>query len=157
MPKVSVIVACHNSSTYLDMVDKPLVKYRKHEDNISHLEEGKLQIRLGVVAAACHFLRIYGYLDPLTSTEEKTWQKFVGWVDERIVEERTFERHEAWSAARAEYFTGSNKLFAAFRFGSCLLLSGNAVLLIREKIFGSSLPKHLAQEWTKQAKVFVKT
>jgi len=130
-------------------LDKPLVKIRRHEQNISHLEGGKLGIRLGVVAVTCHFLRIHGYPDPLTSNDEKTWQKFVAWIDGRIVEEEYFERREAWTEARAEYFTEANQLSGAFRFATCLLQSGHAVSLILGKIFGSSLPKRLAQEWMK--------
>lgn len=53
-------------------VDKPLVRIRKHEQNISNSKGGMLQTRLGVAASVCHFLRIYGYSDPSTSNDETT-------------------------------------------------------------------------------------
>jgi len=141
----------------LASVDKPLVKYRRHEKNMSYLENGKLQIRLGVVATTCHFLRVHDYPDPSAGNDEETWQKFVAWIDERITKEGLYERREAWAYARKEYFAKANLLSGSFRFGTCLLLSGHAASLIWEKGFGSSLPKRLAQDWMKQAKVFTKT
>ena len=132
-------------------IGKPLVKYRKQEQNISGLKGGEFITRFGFVAATYHFLRIHDYPDPSTSNDEKTWHRFVAWIDDRLTEEGVFERCEAWADARTEYFTSATQLSGAFRFGARLLLSGHAVLLILEKIFGSSLPKRLAQEWMNQA------
>lgn len=51
----------------LACIDQPLVKIRKHQRNISNAEGGVRQIRMGVAAAACHYLRVQGYTDPSTS------------------------------------------------------------------------------------------
>lgn len=132
-------------------IDKPLVKIRKHEQNISDSEGGNLQARFGVIASTCHFLRIHGCPDPSTSKDETTWQKFVAWIDRRMLEEGAFERRKAWADARAEYFATANQLTGALRFGTRLLQSGHTSALVSEKFFGSSLPEHLAREWMKRS------
>jgi len=128
-------------------INKPFVKIRKHEQNISHSEGGMRQVRFGFVALACHFLRMHGSPDPSTSKDEPTWQEFITWVDRRMMEEGVFERRKAWADARADYFASKKSLISAFRFGKHLLKSGHAALLVWERFFGTSLPKRLAQEW----------
>ena len=128
-------------------IDKPLVKIRKHGQNISHSEGGNLQGRFGIIATSCHFLRIHGSPDPSTSSDESTWQEFIAWVDRRMVEVGAFERRKAWSDARTEYFSTANRLTGALSFGNSLLRSGHASALAWEKLFGSSLPQRLAREW----------
>jgi glycosyltransferase involved in cell wall biosynthesis len=128
-------------------INKPLVKIRKHDQNISNSEGGLLQPRYGSAASICHFLRIHGCLDPSTNSDEPTWQEFFTWVDRRLMEEGVFARHEAWADARAGYFSTANRLAGALRFGIRLLQSGHASALVWEKYFGSSLPQRLAREW----------
>ena len=132
-------------------IDKPLVKIRKHEQNISNAERGLLHPRFGSAASICHFLRIHGCPDPSTSSHDTTWQEFFTWVDRRLMEEGVFVRHDAWADARAEYFATENRLTGALRFGARLLRSGHASALVWEKFFGSSLPKRLAREWMERS------
>jgi hypothetical protein len=134
----------------LASVDKPLVKIRKHERSVSNLEGGKLQIRMGIVAAVCHFLRTHHHPDPSSGTSESSWQALVSWVDKRISEERIFERRRAWSDARAAFFAAENRLVGAFLFGTRLVRSGHAAVSLWEKLVGFSLPERLATEWTRQ-------
>jgi glycosyltransferase involved in cell wall biosynthesis len=128
-------------------VDKPLVKIRKHGQNISNSKGGIQQACFGFAASVCHFLRIHGCSDPSTSNEETTWQEYIKWVDTRMTEEGVFERRKAWGNARAAFFAAENRLTGAFRFACRLLQSGHASTLVWEKFFGSSLPKRLAREW----------
>lgn len=128
-------------------IDKPLVKIRKHELNISNLEGGRLQTRLGIAAAVCHFLRIHGCPDPSATNDEAEWLEFVTWIERQVIEEGVFERRKAWSDARAEYFATENRLTGALRFGIRLLQSGHVGALVWEKFFGSSLPQRLARKW----------
>lgn len=131
----------------LASIDKPLVKIRKHEQNISRSEGGRLQACFGYAASVCHFLRINGRTDPSISNDESTWQEFITWIDRRMTENSIFERRKAWIDARAEYFAQRNKLIGAFRFGSRLLQSSHFNAIVWEKFFGSSLPQRLAREW----------
>ena len=130
-------------------VDKPLVKIRKHKQNISNSEGGMLQARLGFIALVCHFLRIHSCPDPSTSSDETAWLEFTKWVDRRMIEENVFERMKSWGNSRAAFYATENKLTGAIRFACCLLQSGHASALVWKKFFGSSLPKHLAREWMK--------
>ncbi len=128
-----------------------LVRIRKHSEQISNSATGTSQLVYGTAASACHFLRIYGCLDPSTSNDETTWQEFIAWVDRRMMEEGVFERRKVWADARAEYFATKNGLTDAIRFGTRLLQSGHASALVWEKLFGFSLPQRLAREWMKRS------
>jgi glycosyltransferase involved in cell wall biosynthesis len=134
----------------LSSVDEPLVKIRKHAQNTSNSEGGKLQIRFGGIAAICHFLRIQGCSDPSTDYDEIRWQEFVKWVDRRMAEKGIYERRKAWAKMRAEFYAGENRLIGAGRFTCRLFQSNYAIALAREKFFGSSVPKELAREWLKR-------
>ena len=132
-------------------VDKPLVKIRKHEQNISNSEGGMLQTRLGFAASVCHFLRIHGCPDPSTTNDEGGWLEFLTWIERQLIEEGAFERRKAWADARADCFATENGLASALRYGLRILQSGHARALLWEKVFGSSLPQRLARDWIKQS------
>lgn len=133
----------------ISSIDEPLVRIRKHEQNISNSEKGRVQARFGFTSLVCHFLRIYGIPDPSISKDETTWQELITWVDRRMIEEGVFERNKVWANARAGFLANENKMIGLLQFGTQLLRSGCANALIREKLFGSSLPQFLAQEWMK--------
>jgi glycosyltransferase involved in cell wall biosynthesis len=128
-------------------VDKTLVKIRKHALGISNSDGGMLQIRLGFLALAAHFLRIRGHPDPSVGDDEVAWQEFAKWGDRRMSEEGFFERRNAWADARAAFYKAKNRVNGTARCAYHLLRSGHAGALIWERILGSSLPKRLAGEW----------
>jgi hypothetical protein len=131
-------------------IAKPLVKIRKHERNISDAEGGHLQTRHAIAALACHYLRVNGFLDPSTNSDEATWREFVAWVDRRSAEEGVFARYKVRADARAEYFAAENRLAGTLRFCTRLFQSGHAGALVWDKMFGSSLPRRLAWEWMRR-------
>jgi len=131
----------------ISSICKSLVKIRKHDAGISHWEGGMLQIRLGVAASVCYFLRTYGYPDLSVTNDEAKWVEFVAWIEKRLIEEGVFEKSKARSVARSEYFATKNSLLGTFRFCTCLWQSGYASALAWEKFFGSSLSRRLAKEW----------
>ncbi len=132
------------------LIDKPLARIRKHEQNISNLEEGKLQALFGFAASVCHFLRIHGDPDPSVSDDDAVWKNFLEWIEKRMVEEGVFAKRKAWGDARTEYFATKNRLTGACRFGGYLLKSGHIGALVWGKFFGSLLPESLALEWMKR-------
>jgi glycosyltransferase involved in cell wall biosynthesis len=132
-------------------LDRYLVKIRKHHGNRSNLEGGMLQAHFGHAASVCHFLRIYGFPDPSSNSDEADWNIFFTWIVRRMIEEGVFEKRKARAEARAEYFAKQNQMVGAIHFGSHVLKTGYAGTLLREKLFGSSLPKKLAQEWMKRS------
>lgn len=131
-------------------IGKPLVKIRKHAQNISNAEEGILQANFSFAASVCSYLRLNGYADPSASQDEILWQEFLAWIAKRIKEDGVFERRKIRDYARAGYIATNSRLIGAFRLGSRLLQSGQSNALVREKLFGSSLPKRLAREWMKR-------
>jgi glycosyltransferase involved in cell wall biosynthesis len=136
-----------SESGRLASVDKPLVRIRKHESNMSDVQGGSLQTQFGVVAAVCHFLRVNRWPDPSTTGSEAAWQQFVSWVNARMTEEGVLERRGDWAKARASFFVPDSRLSGLFGFAGHLLRSRQAGVLVREKLFGFSLAEQLAREW----------
>lgn len=132
-------------------IDKPLVKIRKHEYNISNLKGGMLQVLLASTALVCHFFRVHKFPDPSSGSDETIWKGFLEWIERRMTEEGVFEKQKVWADARDEYFATNNRIIGAFHFGTHLLKSGHASPLVWKKFFGSSLPKSLAVEWMQRS------
>ena len=89
--------------------------------------------------------------DPSVGANADEWIDFMTWVGNRIEESGVYERRKAWIDARAEYFANKNRLTATLRTGIGLLQSGHASTLMWENLFGSSLPRRLAQEWMQRS------
>jgi glycosyltransferase involved in cell wall biosynthesis len=131
----------------ISSVHKPLVKIRKHEGNTSNTDRGALQRRFGFAACICHFLRVHGHPDPAAGNDETAWQQFLTWVDTRLEEEHVFATYDTWADSRDTYFAAANRLVGALHFCARLLQSSHTRALMLQKLFGSSLPQRLAQEW----------
>lgn len=130
---------------------KSLVRIRTHSGQISNENSGRRQFRDGRAAIACHFLRNEGCEDPSVDASADEWIRFLNWVEMKLEESGTFERRKAWIEARAEYFARASKLIGVIHFGIRLLQSGHASLSVWERLFGSSVPRRLAREWTKHS------
>ncbi len=126
---------------------KPLVRIRKHSDQMSLEGNGRNQLCDAIASSVCHFLRKTGGEDPSVGVNTDDWIAFRSWVENRISETGAFERRNAWAGARKAFLASEYGLTGALRFASCLLRSGYACMLLWEKFFGSSLPERLAREW----------
>lgn len=126
---------------------KPLVRIRKHTGQISHEDNGRRQLCDAIAATTCHFLRKFNYKDPSMEENNAEWIEFLNWVERRVEESHIFERQRYWIEARANYFSERKKLTGIIRFIAYLVKFGHIGLLLREKLAGSSLPRHLAEEW----------
>ena len=135
----------------LASIDKALVRIRIHGQNMSHADRGMLQIRTGISTLVCYFLRLYGCPDPSASNGETRWQEFDAWLNRRLHEEDVFEKLKVRSHIRAAYLAAGGGPVAACLLGLRLVKSGHALPLAREKVFGSTLPRRLAQEWRAHA------
>lgn len=130
---------------------KPLVRIRKHSNQISLENHGHRQLCDAMAAMVCHFLRKAGCNDPSADARAEEWVAFLNWIENRIEGSTMPAQRKAWTYARAAYFSADNRLIGAFQFGIRLLNSGHAGGLLWEKFFGSPLPERLAQEWMKRA------
>ncbi len=128
-------------------LDKPLVKIRKHSNNISNSEGGKTQASHGLAATICHFLRSKGVADPSTCENEADWRAFIEWVALRSEQEGVFEKLKEWAQIRHAYFSAGNKMIGAWQLTMRFATSRNALQMLHEHLFGSDLPATLADEW----------
>lgn len=134
----------------LASIDKNLVKIRKHESNISDSDHGMLQEKYGLIAAICHILRDRGYPDPSTSDDEILWQKFILWVDAKMIEDGIFERKKSWKQSVKTYYSNRNRVIGSFRFIIDVLRSGFAIQLITDRIYGRGVPYRLFNKLIKE-------
>lgn len=133
-------------------IDRPLVKIRKHEKNMTNVEGGRQQLKYAHAGVICHFLRALGEPDPASILDEGVWQVFLDWTERRLIEEGVFDRRTAWADARSAFFSKKTKLTGALCFCSLILRSGHARAALVEKYRGSSVPMRLALEWVEESK-----
>ena len=85
-------------------LSKPLVKIRKHSDQISLVDSGRIQFCDVIAVEVCHFLIKFGYDDPSNDLDINKWLEFRKWVEERIFFLEIFKKQELWVKARKKYF-----------------------------------------------------
>lgn len=90
-----------------------VLQLRKHTDNVSNLDfgYGEIQQIKAVTAVICHFSRKTGLTDP-SQMEDKPWDGFLTWVQNRMHEECYFEKMRGWETLRNFWYTNHdvNKL-----------------------------------------------
>jgi hypothetical protein len=132
----------------LACLPQSLVAIRRHESQVSQFHGGRPQAIHAVAATVAHFLRTGGSADPIAVGDEPR-QRFLGWVERRMVEDGYFEQRRVWQGARARALSGGNRVAAAGRFGLDLMRSGYGPALVGQKLAGNSLPRRLAAEWAR--------
>jgi glycosyltransferase involved in cell wall biosynthesis len=135
-------------------IDKPLIRYRKHLNQISRDQAyiSKKQLTDSLMVVMSHYLRLAGLPDPVDSEDESAWLSFKVWLEARVDQSQVFEYVNAWTKARENYFSQNNRLVGGLLSLKQLLRSGHAGTLIWIKLFGSDLPKRFAQEWCHESK-----
>lgn len=128
-------------------LSEPLVKIRRHPNQMSLDDNGKRQFCDGVAATVCHLLRKANHRDPSICENEAEWDAFLEWVEERVERIGIFDRRREWMNSRAIFFAARGGLRRILRFAMDLQRSGYGGSLVWEKLFGLSLPKYLAQQW----------
>jgi glycosyltransferase involved in cell wall biosynthesis len=126
---------------------KPLVKIRKHADQMSLDENGRRQFCDSTSVEVCYFLRKKGFEDPSNDIDYNKWVLFHKWIEERILTLGIIEKRNVWIAARKNFFNFENKLIGLLYFFKVLMTSSYFFILLWEKYFGSFLSKKLAREW----------
>ncbi len=131
-------------------MDEPLVRIRKHSDQISHEESGRRQIIDSRVAITSYWLRRNGLSDPVDADEE-VFESFRAWVENRLDQERLFECFDYIArikANRAGMCTSPTALLAATRH--IIGEPGFLLRLLRVRLFGESISRRLADEWIRK-------
>ena len=101
-------------------LEKTMVKIRKHANNISLHDGGRISTMHAAAALVCHFLRNKGASDPSVSKEDADWLAFTEWIDKRLEHEGVFESQQEWTRMRHVYYSAGNKLFGIWRLMLCL-------------------------------------
>jgi len=131
----------------LTAMGEPLVKIRKHSDQISHDELGRRQIIDARVAIAGYWLRQHGFPDPVAADDE-VFESFHAWVENRLEQERLFEFFDYVARVRenvAELHKTSSALLAATRH--IIGEPGFLLRFLRVRLFGEMIPRRLALLW----------
>lgn len=131
-------------------LNKPLVKIRKHNNNISLHDGARTSQLYGIAAFVCHFLRMKGVADPSASKNDADWLAFTEWVVGRLERIGFFEICEEWARMRQAYYAAGNKFAGAWRLMAGLVLSKHTFRILHKKICGSDLALILADEWIKE-------
>lgn len=134
---------------HVGCINKALVKIRKHEDQISHVNEGKTQILHGLAALTCHYLRVHGYGDPAANPDVDAWRQFMAWLSQRAEKNDLYERRREWSRARHKYYGANNQLIGRAKVAMEFALSRHSRRIVLDKLFGSKLAKRVADQWVK--------
>lgn len=128
-----------------------LVRVRKHPAQISLDSGGARQFYDTMAATVCHFLKKTGSGDPSVSGSPEEWEIFLKWIEDRVDESGTLLRQKAWTDARNAWFASAEKPARMMQLMRGVLDSGSPGLLLREKLFGSSLPARFAAKWLHRA------
>lgn len=136
----------------LACLDEPLVKIRRHTDQISHGESGRRQQIDSRVALVSYWLRKKGAGDPVNA-EQVAFNVFYAWLEQEIVDDGLFERlnhrrHLKIALNNSETRVSKWLCFGMI-FGAQPLLSFR---LLREHLFGEPTAAQLAKKWIKVRK-----
>lgn len=130
----------------IGVLSTPLVKIRKHRENISNEDGGRMQATFGIAAHVCHLLRVQGTDDP-SAQDDDVWSEFLEWLAGRVAQYGLFEQKREWTRLKGIYFSSPNRTIGACRLLKGLATSPHAMQIVRKKCFGSDLAATLAHEW----------
>lgn len=125
----------------------PLLRIRKHPNQISNDAKGSRQFYDACAARVCHFLQKISCSDPSKAISDDEWMIFLSWVEQRISESREYETRVVVAQTRQIFRRDERRLRNLTKGLVYLLKSGRFVRVGYEKWFGSSIAKRLASEW----------
>lgn len=125
---------------------QPLVKIRKHGNNISNDDSGRMQALFGLAAMTCHWLRVYAVPDPSVQ-DDSLWSEFLEWLARRVTHYGLFQQKCEWARLKGVYFSSPSRTIGTCRLLKALVTSPHAMQIVRKKCFGSDLATTLADEW----------
>ena len=131
----------------LSSINEPLVRIRKHADQVSHEESGGRQRVDSRLSLTSYWLRQWGLTDPV-SGDETHFAEFRGWVESRLQQEGLHDV-EAMRAQLNRLFNAAPNLpVAALRLAEASLRHPAIVLrLIMKRFTGENLTRQMAREW----------
>lgn len=126
---------------------EPLVRVRKHANQISHDESGRRQIIDSRTAMISYWIRKHKGDDPV-SADEQIFQQFRIWVENQLDLANVFAKREFAGRIRSMLF-GALKSPINF-FNLCVFVVRNPLLTastVKYRITGETLTRKIAADW----------
>lgn len=129
-------------------VTEPLVSIRKHEDQISLDKGGRAQLIDSYVAMVCFWLRQTQHEDPIDSLSDSAFSEFHRWVEGEMEAYGVFESANCIAEIKRKLRSRNTNLAKYIVLISSVINSPQqSYRLLKNKLFGSSLPKMIARNW----------
>lgn len=132
--------------TKLASLPEPLIRLRKHDAQISHMDEGRRQLIDAYAAVTCHYLRAAGESDPMSHQDTST--SFLHWVESEMNSHGVFDAARHWLLATSEFRSSPSKPVGLARMAWRLAVSGKPAMVLSSRLRGATLPAALANRYT---------
>lgn len=131
----------------LTSLEEPLVRIRKHQDQISHDELGRRQKIDSTVARVSYWIRRKGFSDPVAGDDD-LFEYFHAWVAGRLEQERCFQFFD-YIAHLKVTIAGMYKSPSAFLTSMGVIFGRPRFLFryLRWRWLGEQISCRLADEW----------
>jgi len=138
----------------LACISKPLIKCRKHADQVSHEEGGRRQLVDSHVAITSYWLRRSGVADPVdTGSSDNEFDRFCNWVAQQLELNNLCSYHDYLQNLRQQLHV-NNKSFSGWATFFYLVFSRPSFVLryVREGLVGKCLGKRMSTQWMELAR-----
>jgi glycosyltransferase involved in cell wall biosynthesis len=139
----------------LGVAAEPLVRIRKHAEQISNEAAGRSQVVDARVAIVSYWLRKHAQPDPVAADEDR-FALFRAWVQTRLEQEGLFALND-YLARLKSGLVGSPRPVGRAAGLAARALREPALLMrmTRTRLFGESLARRLASEWSQRTHAHV--
>lgn len=132
----------------LACIPESLVLIRKHGNQISQAEGGRLQLIDSHVAMVSYWLRQMQHEDPVDSLPDLNFSEFRNWVELEMESAGVFEAFHRIAEIKSNMrLSNSNHAKYASLLASVISSPQQSYRWLSNRLFGSSLPKLLAINW----------
>ncbi len=134
----------------LACLKQPLVKIRKHANQVSQEDNGRRQMRDSTMAVVSYFLRQQGLADPIGSSQFE-FSDFQAWVEKRLSETGYFKYRHVKDELKKSLHMPDSYPQTAVKVTSVFIRSSTAIMILTERLAGSDLSRRLADEWASRS------
>ena len=130
---------------------EPLVRIRKHDNQVSHEDSGRRQLIYSTVALVSYFLHQSRFIDPVNADQE-SFDAFYAWIEQQLKNQKMFAFRQFIEQLKACFYSSLNLLAAVLEVIRLALRQPNQMLrFLRQRLIADNLASRLAQEWKKQS------
>ena len=129
---------------------QPLVRIRKHAEQISLTSGGTRQVYDATAGTVGHLLSKAGHRDPCWAEDEGEWLDYLAWIESKVRQSGFLERQNSWNEARSRLLSTPPGWRRGLAFARQLMSSGYAFAQLSEHLFGLTLPKRLMHDWIEE-------